>query len=45
MLTERLIALLIICITVVLICLICSVCDVIKQKGSKDNERKNDDSL
>lgn len=45
MLTERLIALLIICITVVLICLIDSVCDVIKQKGSKDNERKNDDSL
>lgn len=35
MLTERLIALLIICITVVLICLIGSVCDVIKQKGSK----------
>lgn len=45
MLTERLIALLIICITVVLICLIGSVCDVIKQKGSKDNERKNDDRL
>lgn len=45
MLTERLIALLIICITVVLICLIGSVCDVIKQKGCEDNERKNDDSL
>ena len=45
MLTERLIALLIICITVALICLIGSVCDVIKQKVSKDNERKNDDSL
>ena len=45
MLTERLIALLIICITVVLICLIGSVCDVIKPKGSNDTERKNDDSL
>lgn len=45
MLTERLIALLIICITVVLICLIGSVCDVIKQKGNKEHECKNDDNL
>lgn len=35
----------IVCITVVLICLIGGVCDVIKKKGRKDNERKNDDSL
>ena len=34
-----------VCITVVLICLIGGVCDVIKKKGRKDNERKNDDSL
>lgn len=26
-------------------CLISSVCDVIKKKGSKDHERKNDDSI
>lgn len=45
MFTERVIIVGIVCITVVLICLIGGVCDVIKKKGRKDNERKNDNSL
>lgn len=45
MFTEKVMIVGIISIAFVLCCLIGSVCDVIKKKGSKDNERNNEDRL
>lgn len=45
MITEKVMIIGIIAVAFVLVCLIGSVCDVIKKKGDKDHERKNDDRL
>lgn len=45
MVTEKVLIVGIIAAAVVLMCLIGSVCDVIKKKGSRDNERNNEDHV
>ena len=45
MITEKVIIVGIVASAFVLVCLIGSVCDVIKKKGDKKHECKNDDSL
>jgi hypothetical protein len=45
MITEKVIIVGIVVTGIVLMCLIGSVCDVIKKKGDRNNERKNDDNL
>lgn len=45
MITEKVIIVGIIAAAFVLVCLIGSVCDIIKKKGSRKHERKNDNSL
>lgn len=45
MITEKVIIVAIIAVAFVFCCLIGSVCDVIKKKGERKNERKNDDNV
>lgn len=45
MITEKVIIVGIVVTGIVIMCLIGSVCDVIKKKGEKGHERKNDDNI
>lgn len=45
MITEKVIIVAIVAVAFVVCCLIGSVCDVIKKKGERENELKNDDNV